>query len=151
MKSFLSISSVWIIPKKADGIASGFTNVQEPTEFKIGSNSYKNRTSPPLPNPIRTKHSKPECNSRIPLHKFEQRLASIQNSNQNPQNQPNPKSVDLNHGGLYSSDNEFCNRWCGNLRPEGNIQPTLLTPFSSLHLWTNQTLKHDTKCKFLNL
>src|SRR6185503_18269509 len=98
-----------LFPKKADGIASGFTNVQEPTEFKIGSNSYKNRTPPPLLNPIRTKHSKPERNSRIPLHKFEQKLASIRSSNQNPQNQPNPKSADLNHGGLCSSDNKFCN------------------------------------------
>ena len=38
--------------KKVDGIASVFTNVQEPTEFKIGSNSYKNRTPSPLLNPI---------------------------------------------------------------------------------------------------
>jgi len=35
-------------PSKADGTASGFTNIQEPTKFKIGSNQQKNRTSPPL-------------------------------------------------------------------------------------------------------
>jgi hypothetical protein len=35
------------LTQKADGIALGFTNVQEPTEFKIGSNPHKNRT--PLP------------------------------------------------------------------------------------------------------
>ena len=34
--------------KKADGIALGFTNVQEPTEFKIGRNPHKNRTPLPL-------------------------------------------------------------------------------------------------------
>jgi len=33
-------------PPKADGTASGFTNIQEPTKFKTGSNPHKNKTSP---------------------------------------------------------------------------------------------------------
>ena len=129
-----SILLVWITPKKADGIAPGFTNVQEPTKFKIGSNPYKNRTPLPLLNPTRNRHSKSERNWRIPLHKFEQRLAEHLEFEPEPVNRPNPKSAELNHGRLCSSNSEFFNRRCGNLWPEGNIQPALLTFFSSLSL-----------------
>ena len=63
-------------PPKADGTASSFTNNQEPTEFKIGSNQYKNRTSPPLWTQLETDIPNPSAISRIPLHKFERKLTA---------------------------------------------------------------------------
>ena len=135
MKTFLSSCSFELFPKKkADGIASGFTNAQEPTKFKIGSNPHKNRTPPPLwiqlvidtpsPSVIREPRSINSSKNSQNHPEFESESAK----------QPNPKSADLNHGGFCSSDDEFCNQWCGNLRPKGNIQPALLTFFSLLSL-----------------
>ena len=139
MKS-LFILFVWIILKKADGITSGFTNIQEPMEFKIGSNPHKNRTplpfwiwlviDTPSPSIIREPRSINSSKTRKNHPEFE----SV------PAKQPNPKSADLNYGGFYSSDNEFCNQWSGNLRPEGNIQPTLLT-FSAC--WASNKLNSE--------
>ena len=137
MKSFIFQLICSDFSQKVDGIAPGFTNTQEPTKFKIGSNPYKNRTSLPLLNPTRNRHSKSERNSRIPLHKFKQRLAKHPKFEPELANRPNPKSADLNHGGLCNSNNEFFNRRCGNLWPEGNIQPALLTFLQLVKLPTN--------------
>ena len=117
---------------------------------KLEATRIKQNTTSIL-NPIRNRHSKSEHNSRIPLHKFEQRLANHPEFESEPTEQPNPKSAYLNHGKLCSSDNEFCNQWCGNLRPEGNIQPTPFNFLQPVMPPTNQILKYDTTCKFLNL
>ena len=147
MKSFFFILFVRISPKKADGIASGFTNVQEPTEFKIGSNPHKSRISlPPWtellnPSTIRKPSStNPSKNS-----------PSSRNSNQNPQ-QPNPKSTDLNHGRFCSSDDKLRDWWRGNLRPEGNIRPNPLVFFSLPSFWNlnSETWHHTHTSEFLN-
>ena len=131
---------------KADGNASGFYKYPRADEIQTRSNPHKSRISlPPWtellnPSTIRKPSStNPSKNS-----------PSSRNSNQNPQ-QPYPKSTDLYHGRFCSSDDKLCNRWCGNLRPEGNIQPNLfgfpqlikplniklwnLTPYASI--WTS--------------
>jgi len=129
-------------PPKADGTASSFTNNQEPTEFKIGSNQYKNRTSPPLWTQLETDIPNPSAIR-------ESRFISLNENSQHPKlepepaKQPNPKLVDLNHGGLWSSNSEISKRRYGNLRPEGNIQPIPSTFFSSsilrINFWIFET------------
>ena len=119
-------------PPKADGTASSFTNNQEPTEFKIGSNQYKNRTSPPLWTQLETDIPNPSAIR-------ESRFISLNENSQHPKlepepaKQPNPKLVDLNHGGLWSSNSEISNCRYGNLRPEGNIQPIPSTFFQLIN------------------
>ena len=120
MKS-LFILFVWIILKKADGITSGFTNVQEPTEFKIGSNPHKNRTPLPFwiwlvidtPNPsvIREPRS-------INSSKNSQNQPEFESE---PAKQPNPKSADLKTIGYFWSDAMNCF-----LFGHGPMTPTLL-------------------------
>ena len=151
MKPFF-ILFVWIIPKKADDIASGFTNAQEPTEFKIGSNPHKNRTPPPLWIQLII-HT-----SSLSVIREPRSINSSKNSQNHPKfesepaKQPNPKSTDLNHGRFCSSDDKLCNRWCSNLRPEGNIRPNPLVFFSLLSFWNwnSETWHHTHTSKFLN-
>ena len=111
-------------------------NIQKPTKFKLEATRIRVEYSFHLeldkllnPSAIR-KPSSTNSSKNSP---------SSRNSNQNPQ-QPDLKSTDLNHGGFYSSDEKLCNRWCGNLRPEGNIRPNplvflQLTKLPKLKLW----------------
>ena len=118
--------------QKADGNASGFYKYPRADGIQTKSNPHQNRVLLPpwtellnpsiIRKPSSTNLSKNSPNSR--------------NSNQSLQ-QSNPKSTDLNHGKFCSSDDKLCNRWCGNLQPEGNIQTN---SFSILQL--TKPLKH---------
>ena len=133
---FPSITVYWCTFQKADGNASGFYKYPRADEIQTKSNPHKNRLSLPawteldelsnlsvIRKPSSTNSSKNSPSSR--------------NSNQNPQ-QPNPKSTDLYHGRFCSSDDKLCNRWCGNLRPEGNIRHNPLVFFSLPSLWNTK-------------
>ena len=121
--------------QKADGNASGFYKYPRADGIQTRSNSQKNRVIlsawTKLLNPStiqKPRSTNPSNNS-----------PSSQNSNQSPQ-QANPKSTDLYHGRFCNSDDKLCNRWYGNLRPEGNIRPKpfnflQLTKFLKLKLW----------------
>ena len=133
--------------QKADGNASGFYKYPRAEEIQTRSNPHKSRvTLPPwteLLNPsIIRKPSSTNSSKNFP---------STRNSNQNPK-QSNPKSTDLNHGRFCSSDDKLCNRWCGNLRPEGNIRPNPLVFFSLLSFWNwnFETWHHTHTSEFLN-
>ena len=148
MKSnFLQFRVYSLTSQKADGNASDFYKYPRVDEIQTRSNPHKSRISlPPWtellnPSTIRKPSStNPSKNS-----------PSSRNSNQNPQ-QPNPKSTDLNHGRFCSSDDKLCNRWCGNLRPEGNIWPNPLIFFSLLSLWilNSEIWHHMHTFEFLN-
>ena len=134
--------------QKADGNASGFHKYPRADEIQTRSNPHKSRISLPawteldelsnssvIRKPSSTNPSKNSPSSR--------------NSNQSLQ-QSNPKTTDLTHAKFCSSVDKLCNRRCGNLRPEGNIQPN---PFSFLQLSKPlklYILKPDTVCILLN-
>ena len=151
MKS-ISFNSAYLIFtfQKADGNASGFYKYPRADGIQTRSNPQKNRVIlsswtelDELSNPsVIRKPSSTNSSKNSP---------SSQNSNQNPQ-QPNPKTTDLTHGRFCSSDDKLCNRWCGNLRPEGNIRPNPLVFFSLLSFWNwnSETWHHTHTSKFLN-
>ena len=133
--------------QKADGNASGFYKYPRADEIQTRSNPHKSRISLPAWTELdelsnssvirKPSSTNPSKNS-----------PSNQNSNQNLQ-QPNPKTTDPNHGRFCSSDDKLCNRWCGNLRPEG-IFGLILWFSSAYQASETETLKHDTIRTFLN-
>ena len=115
-------------------------NIQEPTKFKLEATRRR------IILPVWTELDEPSNSSAIRKPSStnpSKNSSSSQNSNQNLQ-QSNPKSIDLYHGRFCNSDDKLCNRWCGNLRPEGKIRPNPLVFFSLPSLWKHETLKHDT-------
>ena len=117
-----------VLSKKPMATHQASINIQEPTKFKLEATRTRveysfhlelDKLSNPsaIRKPSSTNSSKNSPSSRI--------------SNQNPQ-KLNLESTDLNHGGFCSSDDKLSNRRCGNLRPEGNIQPNPLVFFSLL-------------------
>ena len=113
---------------KADGNASGFHKYPRADEIQTRSNPHKR-----IILPVQTELDEPSNSSAIRKPGStnpSKNSSSSQNSNQSPQ-QTNPKSTDLYHGRFCNSNNKLCNRWYGNLRPEGNIRPK---PFNFLQL-----------------
>ena len=126
--NFLQFCVSDLLSKKPMATHQASINIQEPTKFKLEATRIRveyhfHRTRNKLSNPSVIQKPSSTNSSKNSL--------CIRNSNQSSQ-QPNPKSTDLNHGRLCSSDNKFCNRRCGNLRPEGNIRPNPLVFFSLL-------------------
>ena len=136
--------------QKADGNASGFHKYPRADKIQTRSNPHESRISLPAWNEL-DELSNPSAIRKPSSTNPSKNSPSNRNSNQNSQ-QSNPKTTDLNHGGFYSSDDKLCNRWCGNLRPEGNIRPN---PFSFLQLTKPLKLKlwtwhHTYASEFLN-
>ena len=127
-------------------------NIQEPTKFKLEATRTKVEYYFHLE--LNSKQAlKSERNSKTQLYKFEQELLQASRIRFRTLSNQNPKSADLNHGKLCSSNNKFCNRWCGNLRPEGNIQPNpfnFLQLIKSLNKLNSETWRHMHTSEFLN-
>ena len=123
---------VWyLLSKKLMAMHQASINIQEPTKFKLEATRTRVEYSFHLE---LDKLSNPSAIQKPSSTNSSKNSPSIRNSNQNPQ-QPNPKSTDLDHGRFCSSNDKLCNRWCGNLRPEGNIRPNPLVSLSLLSLW----------------
>ena len=141
---------VRLLSQKADGNASGFYKYTRADGIQIKSNPHKSNTS--ILNETRNKLSNPSVIRKPSSTNSSKNSPSIRNSNQSPQ-QPNPKSADLNHGRLCSSDNKCYCWWCGNLRPEGNIQPNsfgFLQLIKLLKLLNSETWHRMHTSEFLN-
>ena len=146
--SFPNFVCLHLPSKKPMATHQASINIQEPTKFKLEVTrtrvEYRFQLKPN------------STNSRIRAQFKNQALQiraknspSSRDPNQNPQ-QPNLKSIDLNHGGFCSSDNKLW--WCGNPRPEGNIRPKPLIFFSLSNFWNwNSETWHRTHIsEFLN-
>ena len=124
--------------QKVDGNASSFYKYPRADEIQTRSNPQKSRVSLPPWTELKNKLLNPSIIRKPSSTNSSKNSPSTRNSNQNPQ-QPNPKSTDLNQGRLCSSDNKSYCWWCGNLRPEGNIQPNsfgfrqLIKPLNKLN------------------
>ena len=129
--------------QKADGNASGFHKYPRADEIQTRSNPHKSRISLPA----WTELDEPSNSSAIRKPNstnLNKNSPSSRNSNQSPQ-QANPKPTDLYHGRFCNSDDKLCNRWYGNLRPEGNIRPKPLIFFSLPNFWNwNSETWHHT-------
>ena len=115
-------------------------NIQEPTKFKL--EAIRGR----IILPVWTELDEPSNSSAIrkpSSTNLNKNSPSSRNSNQSPQ-QANPKPTDLYHGRFCNSDDKLCNRWYGNLRPEGNIRPNPFSFSSAYQVFETETLKHDT-------
>ena len=136
--------------QKADGNASGFYKYPRADRIQTRSNPQKNRVILPAWTEL-DELSNPSAIRKPSSTNSSKNSPTSQNSNQNPQ-QPNLKSMDLNHGGFCSSDDKLCNQWCSNLRPEGNIWPNPLVFFSlsSFWNWNSETWHHMHILEFLN-
>ena len=124
--------------QKADGNASGFHKYPRADDIQTRSNPHKSRISLPAWTKL-DELSNPNAIRKLSSTNPSKNSPSSQNSNQSPQ-QANPKSTDLYHGRFCNSDDMLCNRWYGNLWPEGNIRPNpfnflQLTKFLKLKFW----------------
>ena len=143
---FPSIPRICLLSKKPMATHQASINIQEPTKFKLEAICGR------IILPVWTELDEPSNSSAIRKPSStnpSKNYPGSRNSNKSLQ-QLNPKSTDLNHGRFCSSDDKLCNRWCGNLRPEGNIRPNPLVFFSAYQASETETLKHDTIRIFLN-
>ena len=150
MKSnFTLIPYVWyLLSKKPMATHQASINIQEPTEFKLKATRTRIEYSFHLE---LDKLLKPSIIRKPSSTNSSKNSPSNRNLNQSLQ-QSNPKTTDLNHGRFCNSDDKLCNRWCGNLRPEGNIRPNPLVFFSlpSFWNWNSETWHHTHTSEFLN-
>ena len=125
-------------------------NIQEPTKFKLEATRTRVEYHFHFePNSKQTLKS--ERNSKTQLYKFKQELLQASRTRfRTHSNQTLNQQIWIMADSVAQTTNSAIDdaAICG-LKVTSSL--ILLTFFSLLSLWTNQTLKHDTICKFLNL